>query len=583
VAKRKVAGAPEDPVLAYAKAVATGKTVAGPYVRLACERHIRDLKRKDLDWRLERALRAIDFFRSMLVLEDGAPFELLDWQAFVVGSCFGWYNAEGFRRFRTAYVETGKGSGKTPLAAGIGLYGLVADGEPAPEVYSAATERDQAKIVWKDAWRMVKANPELDALIDAPDKVDVQIGSLTIPGDMATFRPVSAEHRGLDGKRVHVALVDELHEHPTALVVDKMRAGTKRQRNALIFEITNSGYDRTSVCWAHHELSVKVVSGLAENDAWFAYVCALDPCKECKKSGKQFPTCEKCDDWRDEKVWAKVNPGLGKVLPLSYLREQVREAEGMPSKENIVKRLNFCIWTEAEERWLDMTAWDSCPSGALKLADYHGQDCFAGLDAASTNDIFAFVMLFGPDEDGAVDAICRFWIPEGTIAAKESKRTEQNRALLRQWVDQGWIQTTGGAVTDYDVVEAEILKDLAKVRLQRLSYDRWGVSQLTTHLTDALGEERVIGFPQTMAAMTSPAKELEALMRAGKLRHGGNPVLRWMASNVALQFGPNEQIKPDRQRSGEKIDGIVALIEALDGVIRAPKAVPVSTEVMVLG
>ena len=563
-----------DPVTAYASGVVAKKIVAGPYVRAASARHLSDRKRKDLDWRPDRAQKAIDFFREMLVLEDGAAFVLLDWQQFVVGSCFGWYNREGFRRFRTAYVETGKGSGKTPLAAGIGLYGLVADGEPAPEVYSAATQSDQAKIVWKDAWRMVKANPELDALIDSPDRVDVQIGSLTIPGDMATFRPVSAEHRGLDGKRVHVALVDELHEHPTAMVVDKMRAGTKRRRNALIFEITNSGFDRTSVCWAHHELSVKVVSGLVENDAWFAYVCALDPCKACHESGKQFPSCEKCDDWRDERVWPKVNPGLGKVLPIAYLREQVEDANGMPSKENIVKRLNFCVWTENEERWLDMTAWDACPTGAQRLEDYAGRDCMAGLDASSTNDLFALALDFAA-EDGFHDVVMRFWIPEETITSKESRRSEHDRLLLRQWVDEGWIRATPGNVVDYDLVESDVLADLARVSLGRISFDRWGVTQLVTHLKDKLGEERVIDFAQSMAGMTAPAKELERIVREGKLRHGGNPVLRWMASNVALQYGPNEQIKPDRKRSGEKIDGIIALIEALDGTMRKPNVVSI--------
>jgi phage terminase large subunit-like protein len=368
--------------------------------------------------------------------------------------------------------------------------------------------------------------------------------------------------------------VDELHEHPTAMVVDKMRAGTKRRRNALIFEITNSGFDRTSVCWAHHELSVKVVEGLVENDAWFAYVCGLDPCKACHDAGKQFPSCDKCDDWRNEKVWPKVNPGLGKVLPVAYLREQVEEANGMPSKENIVKRLNFCIWTESEERWLDMTAWDACSAAPLKLEDYRGQDCMAGLDASSTNDLFAFAMDFGPDENGFHDVVMRFWIPEETLTSKESQRSEHDRLLLRQWVDEGWIKATPGGVVDYDMVEADVLADLAKVKLKRLSFDRWGVTQLVTHLTDALRAERVVAFAQTMAGMTAPAKELERIVREGKLRHGGNPVLRWMASNVALQYGPNEQIKPDRKRSGEKIDGIVALIEALDGTMRQPEVKP---------
>ena len=548
-----------DPVTAYARAVKTGKIVAGPYVRLAAARHLRDVreqKKRGLQWRPSRAQEVIDFFREVLVLEDGSPFVLLPWQQFVVGSCFGWYLASGFRRFRTAYVETGKGSGKTPLAAGIGLYGLVADGEPAAEVYSAATERDQAKIVWKDAWRMVKANPDLSALIEAPDNAEVQLGIMTIPKEAAVFRPVSSEHKGLDGKRVHIALIDELHEHPHAIVVDKMRAGTKRRQNALIFEITNSGFDRTSVCYQHHELSVKLLEGTVTNEGWFAFVCGLD----------------KDDDWRDPAVWPKANPSLGTVLPLSYLEEQVKDAITMPSKENIVKRLNFCVWTEQSERWLTMTAWDACPSVPLRAQDFAGQ-CWMGLDMASTNDFASSCRLFGPDEDGIRSALWRFWLPEASLDESTSTRPEAVRLQLRDWARQDVLTLTPGNVVDYDLIEEQILKDAAECDLQEIAFDRWNVTQLVTHLKDALGEDRLVEYPQTMAAMSAPSKELEKLVASGKLRHGGNPVARWMASNVTIKHGPNQQIKPERERSGDKIDGIIALIMALSRSMAAPQAV----------
>jgi phage terminase large subunit-like protein len=548
---------PADPVTNYARRVKGGKILAGRPVHLACERHLRDLKRKDLVWRPGRGLLVIEFFRDMLVLEDGSPFDLLDFQQFIVGSVFGWYSTDGTRRFRTAYVETGKGSGKTPMAAGIGLYGLMADGEPAPEVYSAATDRDQARIVWQDAWRMVQASPELRELVMAPERGDVQIGSLTIPSKSATFRPVSSEHRALDGKRIHFGLIDELHEHPTAIVVDKIRAGTKRRRNALIFEITNSGWDRTSVCWKHHDYSVKVLEGTIENDSWFAYVCALD----------------EGDEWTDERVWSKANPGMFYGLPpIKYLREQINEAVGMPSKENIVRRLNCCEWTEQADRWLKMDAWQACPSEAVEILK--GRPCMAALDAAATGDINAFVLVFKPGEDGIYPVLARFWIPERTLDAKDSGRPEELRLKLLEWARAGWIKTTSGEQTDYDIVEEDIKALLAEVELKRLSYDRWNVTQLITHLVDALGEERVVAFPQTMAAMSAPSKEMERLISDGKLGHGGNPVLAWMASNVALMYGPNEQVKPDRTRSGDKIDGIVALVMALDGWMRQGEHVP---------
>jgi len=538
-----------DPVTAYARDVVRGRIVAGRPVRMACARHLADLKSakaKGLEWRADKAQKALDFFPDMLVLEDGAPFTLVPWQTFVVGSIFGWYKADGFRRFRSAYVETAKGSGKTPLAAGIGLFGLVLDGEPAAEIYSAANDRDQAKIVWKDAWRMVKGSPELDDLISSPDRGDVQIGTLTIPKESSVFKPVSAEHRGLDGKRVHMALIDELHEHQSSMVVDKMRAGTKRRQNALIFEITNSGYDRTSVCWEHHELSMRVLEGAVENEGWFAYVCSLD----------------EGDDWRDEAVWPKANPSIGTVLPIAYLREQVKDAVSMPSKENIVKRLNFCVWTEQSQRWLEMDAWDACKPREDR-EDLAGRPMFAGLDMASRMDLCAAAYLFGPDEGGAFDVLMRYWIPADSLDAQDSGRTEADRMMLRKWVDAGLITATDGNVCDYDRIESELLADFQTFDLQAMAFDRWNVTQMTTHLKDKLGATRVIDYPQGFAGMSAPSKELEKLIASGKLRHGGCPVLRWMVSNVAVRFGPDSQIRPDKEKSREKIDGIVALIMAL--------------------
>jgi phage terminase large subunit-like protein len=547
-----------DPVTKYARDVVAGKIVAGRPVRLACERHLRDMKSakaKGLVWKPEKAQRILDFFPEMLVLEDGSPFVLVPWQVFVVGSLFGWYKTDGFRRYRTAYVETGKGSGKTPLAAGIGLFGLVADGEPAAEIYSAANDKDQAKIVWKDAWRMVKGSPELDRLISSPDRGDVQIGTLTIPAESSVFRPVSSEHKGLDGRRVHMALIDELHEHQTAMVVDKMSAGTKRRQNALIFEITNSGYDRTSVCWQHHEKSIKVLEGTTDDPGWFVYLCSLD----------------EGDDWTDPKVWPKANPSLGTVLPVEYLQRQVMEAQTMPSKENIVKRLNFCIWTEQSERWLSMESWDAC-GGDVQVKE--GSSCYSALDMASRRDLCAEAKLFGPDAEGVFDLAMRFWIPRDTLDTQDSDRTEQDRLMLRHWADQGFITLTDGNVADYDTVESDLLKDYERFDLKELAFDPWNVTQLVTHLKDKLGEERVIQFSQGFASMTSPCKELEKLLASKKLRHGGNPVLRWMASNVAIKHGPDKQIRPDKTSSRDKIDGIVALLMALGRATLSPQEGP---------
>lgn len=529
----------------YAREVKAGRVVAGPLVRLACKRHLEDLKRKEVRWDREKSERAISIFETCYKLDTGAPFILQPFQAFIVGSVMGWYGLDGTRRFRTAYVEIGKGNGKTPLAAGLGIIGLVFDAEGAAEVYSAAATQDQASICFKDAKRIVEGSPELSEM------VDVQVGSLFVQGTNSVFRPVSAEHRGLDGKRVHIAIVDELHEHASSLVVDKIRAGTKGRRNALIFEITNSGYDRRSVCWAHHEYSRQVLEGSAPNDSWFAYVTGLD----------------EGDDWREEKVWMKANPGLGTILPVKYLREQVAEAIGMPSKENIVKRLNFCVWTEQSTRWLPMDEWDACAG-----APATDGRVFAGLDLGATSDYSALALLFGPDADGAWSATWRLWIPE----AKANDRIRKGDTWLSEWIAKGFVETTPGNVTDYDYIEQAILEVFEQYPIERLAFDRWNASQLVTHLIAKLGESRVVKIGQGFVEMSPASRELERRIKGGLLRHGGNPVSRWMASNASVKQDPAGNIKPDKESSADKIDGIVALLNAIAAETRtatAPKSV----------
>lgn len=530
--------APKDPTKAYARSVVAGRIVANRLVRLACQRHLDDLKqqkKKRLRWELERATHAIRFFHENLRLTDERPFTLEPFQEFIVGSVFGWLNAAGYRRFRNAYIEIGKGNGKSPLAAGVGLYGLVCDSQddPQAEIYSAAVTREQAGIVFKDASNMSETSPEL------AEVVEVNAASLIMASTRSSFRPVSSEHRSLDGKRVHMALIDEIHEHPHALVVDKMRAGTKARRNALIFEITNSGWDRTSVCWDHHDYSVKLLEGTEKNDAWFAYVCGLD----------------EGDDWKNEKVWLKANPGLGSVLPIEYLREQATEAKAMPSKENICRRLNFCEWTEQSIIWLPIEDWEKCRA-PRPLAALRGSPCFAGIDLASTSDFTALLLAF-PDGDD-LDVVRHFWLPEN---ARHAKRSERNRLLIKEWARRGLVTLTPGEVTDYNFIEAEVVKAMRDYRIQAIGFDRWNSSQLISNLM-ADGAP-MVEFGQGVASMSSPSKQLERLVRLGGIRHGDDPVLRWMAGNVCVAVDHAGNIKPDKASSGEKIDGIIALIMAI--------------------
>lgn len=550
------------PVEDYARKVLAGEIVAGRLVRLACARHLRDLEtggERGLVWDGAAAARAIQFV-GLLMLPNGKAFVLEPFQAFIVGCLFGWKGDDGFRRFRTAYIEMGKGGGKSPLAAAVGLYGLVADGEAAAEVYSAAVTREQAGILFRDAKLMVEASVVLRGRL-----VNGQ-NNISFPARAAFFRPVSSEHRGLDGKRPHVVLIDEVHEHPNALVVDKMRAGTKGRRQALIFEITNSGYDRQSVCWAHHTYSVQVLEGSLENDTWFAYVCGLDVCEACLDAGKDQPTdgCAACDQWTDEAVWPKANPGLGSILTYKYLREQVQEALGMPSKRNLVLRLNFCVWTQNETRAIAADKWAACSTATEPRAwreamreRLKGQTCYGGLDLGSTSDLCAKVLVFPPAE-GPWILLPFFWVPTETARIR-SERDQVNYPL---WIEQGFILPTEGDTTDYDQIRKDCNELANWFGIVEVGVDRlFQGAQLCTQL--AADGFNVIAFAQSFMSMAAPVKRFLELIAAGQIDHGGNPVLTWMAGNASLEEDVCGNQKFSKRKSREKIDGLVAAVMGL--------------------
>lgn len=566
------------PVESYARAVVDGEIVAGRLVRLACKRHLKDLEdghERGLSFDHDAANRVIEFF-SYLRLPvdgelDGKSFELEPFQAFIVGSIFGWKGADGYRRFRTAYIEMGKGSGKSPLAAGVGLYGLTADGEAGAEIYSGATTSFQAGILFRDAKRMAEASPALRS------RLEVGIHNIAFLKTDSFFRPVSSEHRQLSGPRPHMALIDEVHEHPTPLVVDKLRAGTKSRRQALIFEITNSGHDRTTVCWHHHEYSMKVLEGVLRDDSWFGYVCQLDPCEKCIAEGQiqPVPSCPDCDDWQDEEVWLKANPGLDTILPRKYLREQVHEAQGMPAKEGIVKRLNFCLWTETATRAIPMDAWDACAT-KINRASLARKQCFVGVDIGSTSDFTAAALLFPHDDAETVEIsetvgeaevtkrkllrrsytlLPFFWLPERPV-----RRDEKTTLTINLWRQQGLVKTTPGEVVDYDLMLDDLLALSKEFSFQEIAIDRgFQGSQMATNLMKHFGETSVVAIPQGIISMNSPFRELLELLKLRRFHHDGHPIMRWMAAHaVSEQRGG--LIKPSKEKSPEKIDGITAVV-----------------------
>jgi phage terminase large subunit-like protein len=564
--------------------------VAGYLVRLACARHLNDLAQqrvKGLDWRPAEAQRVIDFFAEVLCLpevtvgtedvhadddtrapEDGVPFVLQPWQAFINGSLMGWYTTTGTRRFHDAYIEGAKGCGKTPNGAGLMLYLLVADGERAAQIYMAAVGREQAKIAFADAEKMVAASPHLRALVQQT------VNNLAVIETASFLRAISSEKRGLDGKRVHGALIDEEHEHASPVVVSKVRRGTKGRRNALVMRTTNSGFDRTSICWHDHEYSRQVLEGTITDDSWFAYVCGIDPCDACRAAGRAFPSdeCPHCDDWRVEGPhWLKANPNLGVSLSWSYLRELVQQAKGRPEVVSDLLRFNFCVWTTAVTHAINVAQWHACapppPDSALV-----GVPCYGGLDLGQSDDFSAWVRAWALD-DGRVVVKCRFWIPESALVKYPARP-------YAQWQREKHLTVTPGLTTDYKIIEETIADDCKTHGVREVAYDNRFAEQMAQNLT-GLGVV-MVNTGQGFQLNEAVRRKLE-LVTTGQLCHGGDPILAWMAANYVVRHGTKGEIRPAKDRAAEKIDGQVALDMAIDRIVRRAASPPKAYQMLVFG
>jgi phage terminase large subunit-like protein len=545
-----------DAATRYARSVLAGKTVAGPLVRAACKRHLADLESgpdRGLFWDVRECRRVIKFFATVLRLPDGdragQPFKLEAWQAFVAGSLFGWRRGkDGPRRYRTGYVETGKGSGKSPLGAGFGLYMLTADGERGAECYAAAVTRDQAQIPFRDAVRMVERSPALTRRLQKSG--ERAVFNLAYLDAASFFRPVSSEGRGLDGKRVHFALIDEVHEHPTDVVIEKITAGVKGRRQPLILEITNSGVDRGSICFQHHEYTERVVTGQVVDDEWFGYVCALD---------------EGDEPLDDERCWKKANPSLGVTIQPEYLRKQVREAKGMPAKASLVRRLNFCQWVDAANPAIDGALWRACEAEFDEDA-LAGLEVVGGLDLSGTRDLTALARVYEPDHAGIVHAVVEFWTPADTLG----ERSSRDRVPYALWVAGGHVTATPGRAVDYAFVAQRISELQAERSLNRIAYDPYRIKYLERDIDELGLDVELVPHGQGYARsadsglwMPRSVELLEELIGKGKLRVRKNPALTYAAASAVHIADPKANRIYDKRRSTGRIDGMVALAMAI--------------------
>lgn len=595
-----------DPVTYYAEEVAAGRIVAGPHVRGACKRHLKDLvdgEERGIFWDLPAAIRVFEFFREVLtVLKDGdtVAFELELAQKFIVGSIFGWkrVHADGKarRRFRTAYIETAKGSGKSPMAGGIGLYCMTADKEARSEVYSAATKKDQAQILFQDAVAMYENSPVLMSRLVPSGRNPVY--RLSHPRSGGIFKPISSDD-GQSGPRPSCALVDEVHEHKDASVINMLRAGFKFRTQPLLILITNSGHDVKSVCYEFHERAARVCAGQEQDDSFFAYVCALD---------------EGDDPFTDESCWPKANPTLGATISWDYLREQVDEARKLPSTQNTCLRLNFCVWTDAESAWMTRAAWSAAeikPQDDVRLEDFRGAECFLASDLSFSRDLTALAAVF-PDGDDLY-AFVDFWTPLDTI----SEREDQDRVPYTRWAALGhfadqprYLTATPGVVVALSAVARRLAWFDENFDVQGYAYDRYRHKDLANQLADEEDLEHLVrvmiehpqGFrrvsgplldhrgrpvlgadgkplenplwmPSSVEALENGILEAGAEQRtAGRLFIAPNPVLRWNAAGAVVRMDPagtGGKVFSKLKAKG-RIDGVVALAMAV-GLARAPK------------
>ena len=508
--------------------------------------------------------RSIGFFRDVLCLNGGAhegkPFLLSPWQRFIVGSLFGWLRADGMRRFRTAYIEIGKGNGKSPLAAGIGLYCLCSDDEPRAEIYAAATKKDQAMILFRDAVAMVDFSPELlTRLVKSGGQEHTW--NLGYSATSSFFRAISSDD-GQSGPRPHCTLIDEVHEHPNANVITMLQAGQKGRRQPLQVEITNSGFDRTSICYQHHEYSQRVMIAKPGdenfNDEWFAYVCGLDDGED------------PLDPKTGESCWIKANPNLGVSIGMDYLEKQVREARGMPANASKVRRLNFCQWVDAENPWISGPLWLACEHEFDALEEMRDADEVVGaLDLSGTGDLTALGLTakVGSMVIGRVE----FWTPKDTAA----ERHRRDRVPYPLWIEQGHVTGTPGRAVDYAFVAQRLAELQTMVPLRRVAFDPYRIKYLEVELDRAGVEIELVEHPQgyykVAAKKDSKGRDLptlwmprsiELLEKAiveARLRVQKNPVLTWNSASAVLEADPKNNRIFTKRKSRGRIDGIVTL------------------------
>lgn len=525
----------------WAEQVAGGQLVTNEYIKLAVKRYFDDLRyatERGIYFDKKEAARVISYFGKFRHTKGefaGKRFELEPWQEFYLMNIYGWKRAGDVRRFNLAYLDIGRKNGKTSIAAIQGLYGLFGDREIRAEVYAAATKEEQARICLNEAKAFARTVPGWNQIFNIFTKA-ITVEEVAGKYYDSTFKPLGRDSETQDGLNPSTAIIDEYHAHKSADLFNVIRSGMASRKNPLIVVITTAGFNRESPCYSFRDNAIKVLQGIKQQDNLFAMIFTLD----------------ENDDWQNEQNWFKANPNIHKAVNLSFLRDQFKNALNVGGTDEVefkTKHLN--IWTDAAEVWIQDHIWMQNDHGPLP--DLNGAECFGGLDLASVRDITALVLLFKVGEIYHIKPF--FWIPEAKL--KDSSETVD----YYKWRDSGLITVTEGNATDYNFIKEQILSLAAQYKVKSIAYDRWNASQLVIDLIEK--GVKMEPFGQGYASMSQPTRQLEKLAVDGKFNHAGNPVMRWMCSNVAVRNDPAGNIKMDKEKSQNKIDGMVALAMAL--------------------
>lgn len=539
----------------YAEAVLNGEILTSKYVRKAVESFEEDLTKDEFDYYFdaEDAEKYIMFFSRFLKHSKGTfagqSFELLPWQQFVIANIYGWKRRDNdARRYRTAYIQVGRKNGKSTMLSGLALAMLDFDGEEGSEVYFAATKRDQARICFDEAARMVRSSPSLSK------RIGVHRANMHVTKTNSKAEPLSSDKNSLDGLNAHLAVIDEYHAHPTSAVYNVLKSSMGSRKQPLMFTITTAGFNVDGACYQLAKTCKEVLDKKKTDESLFSMIYELD----------------EDDDWRDSNMWIKANPSLGSSISLEYLEQQCTQAKNYGGAEEVNFKTKHCNqWVRSSSSWVSDDIWKA---NDLGVVDWDGETtCYGGLDLASVSD-FCSLVLVSPRPDGGYDTKRFYWLPEDAIE-KRLYKDESTIYMELRFADEVFV--TPGNVTDYDYIRRCItgyyvengvvnFDDdclMKKYDLRSIAFDRYNSSQLIINLTNDGVEMSPMG--QGYVSMSAPMKEVYRLLLEGKLNHEGDPVLRWMAGNLEVTYDPAMNCKPDKARSQDKIDGITALICAV--------------------